>query len=361
MNVYIRVDASIEIGTGHVMRCLTLAEKLQEQGADVRFICREHKGHLIDLITAKGYEVLVLKRPQENGMAPNGRGHTQWLGVPLSVDAHQTKELLMNCPCDLLIVDHYAINEDWEVLLRDQVKKIMVIDDLADRKHDCDFLLDQNFIQDYQNRYDSLLPSYCKTFLGPSYVLLRPEFYHQLKKQKLRTGAVKRILIFYGGIDHTNETGKALSSFLALGRNDIEVDVVVGQSNLYKMEIASICNMYEYLHFHCQIDNMAELMNWADLSIGAGGTTTWERCLLGLPSIVVSIAENQEEICKSLAKGKVITYLGEKETIEQSCLTRHLKILIENEAERTEMSRLSYQLMKDTMVSQQMMIKELMG
>ncbi|MCM3729744.1 UDP-2,4-diacetamido-2,4,6-trideoxy-beta-L-altropyranose hydrolase [Neobacillus cucumis] len=361
MNVYIRVDASIEIGTGHVMRCLTLAEKLQDQGADVRFICREHKGHLIDLIAAKGYEVLVLKRPRDHAMAPSVKGHTQWLGVPLSVDAIQTKELLMNCSVDLLIVDHYAINEDWEVILRDQAKKIMVIDDLADRKHDCDFLLDQNFIEDYRNRYDSLVPSYCKTFLGPSYVLLRPEFYHQFRKQRLRKGAVKRIFIFYGGIDHTNETGKALSAFLALGRNDFEVDVVVGQSNLYKMEIASICNMYEYLHFHCQINNMAELMNLADLAIGAGGTTTWERCLLGLPSIVVSIAENQEEICKSLAKKGVITYLGKKETIEQPCLTQHLKWLIENESKRTEMSLLSFQLMNDTIVSQQMMIKELMG
>jgi len=359
MNVYIRVDASFEIGTGHVMRCLTLAGRLRENGANAHFICREHNGHLCDLIEANGYKVLKLETPQ-NYTVQNGQRHTQWLGVPLSVDAQQTKEKLSNRSVDLLIVDHYAINAEWEGSLRDYTRKIMVIDDLADRNHDCDFLLDQNFIRDYQNRYHSLIPAHCRTFLGPSYVLLRAEFYNELGEQKPRTGAVKRILIFFGGMDSTNETGKALASVLALGRNDLQVDIVVGQSNRNKSEIASICKKYDHLHFHCQIDNIAKLMRLADLSIGAGGTTTWERCFLGLPSITISIAENQEEICESLSKEKVMIYLGKKETIEQTMLTLHLKSLIENEAKRTEMSKLSYQLMRDTMVNQQRMIEEIM-
>lgn len=360
MNVFIRVDASIEIGTGHVMRCLTLAGKLREQGADVHFICREHNGHLCDLIQGKGYDVLQLPAPQANSLEPNASQHAHWLGVPLRVDADQTKDLLTNCTVDLLIVDHYAINAEWEGILRHLAKKIMVIDDLADRKHDCEFLLDQNFIEDFQNRYYSLVPPHCQTFLGPRYVLLRDEFYKQIGMPKLRKGAVKRILIFFGGTDTTNETGKALASVLALDRTDIDIDIVVGQSHRYKHELSSICKRFKHLHFHCQIDNMAEMMRRADLAIGAGGTTTWERCFLGLPSIVLSIAENQEAICQSLAKEKVIAYLGRSETIDQACLTHHLNRLINNEAERMEMSRLSYQLMKDTLVSQQEMIKELM-
>lgn len=360
MNVYIRVDASIEIGTGHVMRCLTLAGRLREQGASVRFICREHNGHLCDLIEANGYKVLKLHLPQEKRKVSVALRHIHLLGVPLSVDAKQTKERLSNDSVDLLIVDHYAIDAEWENSLRDQANKIMVIDDLADRKHDCDFLLDQNFIEDFENRYHSLVPPHCKTFLGPSYVLLRAEFYNRLNEQKLRTGAVKRMLIFFGGMDNTNETGKALASVLDMGRTDLQVDVVVGRSNRNLKEISSICNRYDYLHFHCQIDNMAEMMSQADLSIGAGGTTTWERCFLGLPSLVLSIANNQEEICQSLAKEKVIHYIGNKEKINPPLLTNHLKRLIENEEERTEMSRLSYQLMKNTMERQQIMIKELM-
>ncbi|MGG4199225.1 UDP-2,4-diacetamido-2,4,6-trideoxy-beta-L-altropyranose hydrolase [Peribacillus frigoritolerans] len=360
MNIIIRVDASIEIGTGHVMRCLTLAEKLRKQGNIVRFICREHNGHLCDFIELKGYNVLRLPAIQMNLKIPNYTQYSKWLGVPLSVDATQTKKLLKKCLVDLLIVDHYAINEVWEGSLREISNKIMVIDDLADRKHDCDFLIDQNYYEDYSSRYHSLVPPHCKTFLGPSYVLLRDEFYDQWREKKIRSGSVKRILIFFGGMDQTNETGKALATFLKMGRNDIQVDVVVGRSNRHKTELASICNQYDYLHFYCQVNNIAELMCQADLSIGAGGTTTWERCFLSLPSIVWSIAGNQVEICKTLARKKIIKYLGEKETLEQTFLTQQLENLIGNEVERNEMSRLSYLFMKDNVVNQQTMIKEIM-
>ncbi|WP_057915695.1 UDP-2,4-diacetamido-2,4,6-trideoxy-beta-L-altropyranose hydrolase [Peribacillus muralis] len=360
MNVFIRVDASIDIGIGHVMRCLTLAQKLREQGNMVSFICREHTGHLCDFIEINGYKVLRLPASQVNLKITNYTKHSKWLGVPLSVDATQTKNLLRKGFVDLLIVDHYAINEVWEGSLREVVNKILIIDDLADRKHDCDVLIDQNYFEDYPIRYHSLVPPHCKTFLGPSYVLLRDEFYDQWSEQEIRSGAVKRILIFFGGIDHTNETGKALATFLKMNRNDIQVDVVVGRNNLHKRKLASICKQYNFLHFYCQVANISELMRQADLSIGAGGTTTWERCFLSLPSIVWSIADNQVEICKTLSRKKIIKYLGEKETLEQTFLTQQLENLIENEVERNEMSRLSYLLMKDNIVKHQSMIQQIM-
>ncbi|WP_375091243.1 UDP-2,4-diacetamido-2,4,6-trideoxy-beta-L-altropyranose hydrolase (plasmid) [Peribacillus sp. RS7] len=359
MNVFIRVDASIDIGVGHVTRCLALAGRLRRQGNSVSFICREHNGNLCDFIEINGYKVLRLPASQVNVKIPNYTQHSKWLGVPMSVDAIQTKKLLRKGPVDLLIVDHYAINEVWERNLREISNKILVIDDLADRKHDCDFLIDQNYFEDYPSRYDSLVPPHCKTFLGPSYVLLRDEFYDQWRKQRIRSGSVKRIVIFFGGIDQTNETGKALATFLKMGRNDIQVDVIVGRSNLHKTELASICKQYDFLHFYCQVTNIAELMCQADLSIGAGGTTTWERCFLSLPSIVWSVADNQVEICKTLGRKKIIKYLGEKETLEQTFLTQQLANLIGNEVERNEMSRLSYLLMKDNIVNQQTMIKEI--
>ncbi|MFH0068458.1 UDP-2,4-diacetamido-2,4,6-trideoxy-beta-L-altropyranose hydrolase [Peribacillus sp. NPDC056705] len=362
MIVYIRVDTSNEIGTGHVMRCLTLAKRLRTYKAAVTFICRELTGHLCAWIEGNGFNVVKLPSPSTHVHLPLFTKHSHWLGVPLMVDAAQTKAILAEEEetVDLLIIDHYAINREWEGHLRKVVKKIMVIDDLADRMHDCDFLMDQNIFVDYQNRYFSLVPPHCKTFLGPSYVLLRTEFYEQRKKLKRRIGPVKRILIFFGGIDSTNETGKALAAFLRLGRSDIHVDVVVGQSNCQKQVLASICEQYENLHFHCQVNTMAELLGHADLSIGAGGTTTWERCYLGVPSIVWSVAENQEEICETLARNKIINYLGKKEQIEQTFLSRQLQILIDNEAECSEMSRLSSLLMKDNFVNQRTMVAEIM-
>lgn len=359
MNVFIRVDASYEIGSGHLMRCLTLAERLRLKGANVTFICREHVGHLCNLIDEKKFTVLKLPAPNKEWKLPLLTPHSNWLGVPWYIDAKETESLLQGHLVDLLIIDHYAINYKWEHSLKDMVKNIMVIDDLADRKHQCKVLLDTTVLVN-SNRYQALVPSHCKLFLGPSYVLLRPEFYEEKLQMKVRTGLVKRILIFFGGFDHTNETGKALSYFLELGRNDINVDVVVGQQNIHKRRLKEICEQYSNLHFHCQVNNMATLMRHADLSIGAGGTTTWERCYLGLPTIVLSIAENQKLICELLGKKKIIKYLGEVHTVSQTTLTKQLQKFIENEQERIEMSKLSIELMKDNFVNQQTMIEDIM-
>lgn len=359
MNVFIRVDASNEIGSGHLMRCLTLAETLRLRGANVTFICREHVGHLCNLIDTKKFNVFKLPAPNKEWKQPLLTPHSNWLGVPWFIDAKETKLLLQRHSVDLLIIDHYAIDCKWECTLKNMVKNIMVIDDLGDRKHHCDLLLDPTVL-DNSNRYQTLVPSDCKLFLGPSYVLLRPEFYEEKSLLKLRTGLVKRILIFFGGFDLTNETGKALSSFLELGRHDIEVDVVVGQQNIHKHKLQGICEQYSNFHFHYQVNNIAILMRIADLSIGAGGTTAWERCFLGLPAVVLSIAENQKFICESLGKMKVIKYLGESHTVDQSSLTLQLNKFIENEQERTEMSQLATILMKDNFVNLETMIGEIM-
>ncbi|MED3746323.1 UDP-2,4-diacetamido-2,4,6-trideoxy-beta-L-altropyranose hydrolase [Peribacillus psychrosaccharolyticus] len=342
-----------------MIRCLTLAEKLRRHGAEVRFICREHVGHLCDLIEIKGYTVLRLPLVQEKQSLPADTAQSQWLRVSQQQDAAQTKRLLKKEAVDLLVIDHYAINEVWESILRETTKKIMVIDDLADRKHDCDFLLDQNDYDEYQLRYKSLVPAPCKTFLGPNFVLFRSEFYFPVKR-RIRRGPVKRLLLFFGGSDQTNETKKALHAFLALNRTDIQIDLVVGQTNLHKKELAHICKQYDFLTFHYQVNYLAELMYKADLSIGAGGTTTWERCMMGLPSIVWSIADNQVKICENAGRKKIVAYLGKKEEVETSLVSKQLCSLLGNETARTEMSIRGYLLMKNNRLSQQMLVQEIM-
>lgn len=359
MQAFIRVDSSIDIGTGHVMRCLTLGKSLRKLGVTVRFICREHPGHSCDFIGENGFEVLRLPVCKVYGHIQFHSQYSEWLGVPLMEDALQTKEILKNQQVDLLVIDHYAIDESWERIFRGISKRIIVIDDLANRKHDCDILIDQNYYEDFHSRYQTLVPHQCKLFLGPNYAILREEFHEQWKKQKIRDGSMSTILIFFGGIDQTNETKRAIDSFLRLGRDDIRVDVVVGRSNPHLKELEMICRRYENLHVHCQVSNIAEMMCQADLSIGAGGSTTWERCYLSLPSIVWSIAENQVEICKELGSKKVIKYIGEKEKIEDSFITQQLDEMINNEMERHVMSHISYHFMKDIRVSQQVMIEEM--
>lgn len=312
MKIIFRADASIQIGSGHVMRCLTLADRLRERGATVHFICRELPGHLGGLLVDKGYPVGWLPAPGSDDPAiPTHTAHSAWLGVPWQADAEQPRAMLAGLPeVDWLIVDHYALDRTWEAQMRPLVERIMVIDDLADRPHDCDLLLDQNLYPNLEHRYDNLVPTDCRKLLGPRYALLRPEFGEARKTLRVRDGSIRRILIFFGGSDPTNETTKALEAIRLLDRPDINVDVVVGETNPHKEKVKTLCATLPNVIYHCQVSNMAELMAAADLAIGAGGATTWERCCLGLPSVVCIIADNQVEMTNALANDGCLLSLG---------------------------------------------------
>jgi len=323
--VTFRVDASLQIGSGHVMRCLTLADELKHRGANVIFICREHPGHLTSMIENKGYKVELLPRTEiEYISSAKDVAHAAWLGVPLHQDADDTITALKRTKPNWLIVDHYAIDNRWETKLRPYVGKIMVIDDLADRPHDCDLLLDQNLYQKLETRYDNMVPQSCHNLLGPKYALLRSEFASARKKLRQRDGHVRRLLVFFGGVDPTNETEKTLQALIGNIDHQIEVDVVVGSGNIHKEQIQDLCSAQNGFIFHCQVDNMAELMAAADLAIGAGGTATWERCALGLPAIVISVADNQINIAYSADKAGVVSYLGESSNVKVSELTNKI-------------------------------------
>ncbi len=199
----------------------------------------------------------------------------------------------------------------------------MVIDDLANRKHNCDIILDQNYYADMKLRYQGLVPKYCNQLLGPEYALLRKEFYVAKKTLRKRSGTIKNILVFFGGSDPSNETGKTLEALIQLKTTDLAINVVVGASNPHKDSLKLICDINNF-NYLCQVSNMAQLMAEADLAIGAGGTTTWERCFLELPSIVIAIAENQVGLCEEAAKAGVITFLGVKECVTAKIIANEL-------------------------------------
>lgn len=311
MSIYIRVDSSIDIGTGHVMRCLTLADVLQKSGGVIYFICRDLPGNICSLIEQKGYKVHYLSSlnsGKRNSQTPNP---SNLPGIDLQADAEQTISILKtDNSIDWLIMDHYALDSRWEMQMRGYVKKIMVIDDIADRKHECDLLLDQNLYDSMESRYDNLVPGQCTKLLGPRYALLRQEFRDVRKNLKERDGSIKKIIIFFGGADSTNETSKALEAIRLLNRPDIAVDVVVGSSNPNKEQIKETCMQMINVNYFCQVDNMAYLMADADLAIGAGGTTTWERCCVGLPAITIVIADNQSGLVRKLSDAGGLVNLG---------------------------------------------------
>ncbi|MGE7695961.1 UDP-2,4-diacetamido-2,4,6-trideoxy-beta-L-altropyranose hydrolase [Lysinibacillus sp. NPDC094177] len=303
MNVFIRVDASIEMGTGHVMRCLTLAHRLEKEGKNIAFICRRAEGDCIDLLGQQGFYVYKL---------PINKGSLwTYVSEQWEKDAEETIEILRQHYVEMLIIDHYSIDFKWELAIRPFTKEIMIIDDLANRQHDCDILLDQNFYLNMDSRYDGLVPSTAKLLLGPTNALLREEFIEAKKYIKSFKGKIERLFVFFGGSDPTNETEKVLLAIKPIiDHYNLVVDVVVGNSNPNKLKIKRLCNEIEKAHYHCQVNNIAELMTHADLAIGAGGATTWERIFLQLPTIVIAVAENQIEIAKATHQKGVCIYLG---------------------------------------------------
>lgn len=341
MNVCFRTDASIEIGSGHVMRCLTLAEALHASGATVRFFCRELLGNLSDYIENKGFPVTRLSVPENMTASLEGTFHARWLGVPWQADAEEVIEALGTLSRPVwMVVDHYAIALEWENKIRPSVGNIMVIDDLADRCHDCDVLLDQNMYDQMEHRYDELVPDAAEKLLGPKYALLRQEFFEARKRLVKRDSTVRRILVFFGGCDPSNQTKKALDAISLAGRDDLYVDVVVGSNNPHKTEIESLCRKRPLTGFHCQINNMAELMLAADLAIGGGGATTWERMCVGLPALIISLAENQVKLSEDLAKINAIEYIGAYTEADSSSISAALNRLLQDEPRLKRMSEI---------------------
>ena len=338
MRVLIRVDASVNLGTGHVMRCLTLAGELRALGAEVVFVSRELLGHLCDTIAGLGFSVRRLPAP----VAPD----TGWLGVKPELDRDQTRDILsQEGGADWLVIDHYSLDQQWESALRPWAKHLMVIDDLANRRHDADLLLDQNLCAGMETRYKGLVPEGCRMLLGPRFALLRPEFRQAKRRNHARNGQVRRLLVFFGGVDLTNETGKALSALGRVNWPRLEVDVVVGASNPHLAALREHCEHLSGVTLHVATRNMAELMARADLALGAGGATTWERCYLGLPALILTLAENQVALAEAVDAAGAAWNLGPAETVGVDAFAREIQRILASPDEIAGVSRRALTLM----------------
>ena len=302
LQVAFRADASIRIGTGHVMRCLTLADTLRARGADCMFLCRPHEGHLLDLITARGHQGLAL--PPASSAAKTDHLYGEWLGADPLEDAWHAREALAARRVQALVVDHYALDQTWEQVLRPVCHRLMVIDDLADRAHDCDLLLDQNLGRT-ESDYQPWTPASAKRLTGPRYALLRPEF-AQWREVSLRRRSVPRLqtlLITLGGVDARNMTVRVLAVLAHAALSPaLQIVVVCGSHSPWLAEVrAQAAAMPRPTRVLVGVDDMARWMAESDLAIGAAGSTSWERCCLGLPTWLTVLADNQRGAADALA------------------------------------------------------------
>ncbi len=342
MNFVFRTDAAVAIGTGRVMRCLTLADVLREAGARVAFVCREHPGHLCDRIEARGFPVSRLPSRNSHSLPDPKRSYASWLGVSSQEeDAQETRAAIEACEerPDWLIVDHYAIDAQWERSLRRSVARVMVIDDLADRCHDCNLLLDQNYYHDAASRYDNLVPGGSSRLLGPGYALLRPEF--ALIRASVAATSPPRLFVSVGGSDRFGVGARVIAALSLLGSRAPAADIVVGEAGL---SVANSAAGLDDINVHGFVENIANLMARCSFAVGAGGSSTWERCALGLPSLVVIVAENQRRMVEDLARAGFVVNLGSFVDLGVEELARAIAALLDDEPGRARLRRAGLEL-----------------
>ncbi|WP_110655827.1 UDP-2,4-diacetamido-2,4,6-trideoxy-beta-L-altropyranose hydrolase [Salinicola halimionae] len=332
-----RVDASLEIGTGHVMRCLTLATALRErQRAACHFLCREHHGHLIDMIESRGFTVYRLKMSdmtQESTSGPDQEPpfHAHWLGTNWQTDAQESAIYLEKLNPDWLVVDHYALEAQWERVACPARSRLLVIDDLADRCHSADILLDQNVL-DHQSEdlYRKLVNPECRLLLGPRYALLKKEYAVLAEALPERDGQISRVLVFVGGSDPFHLTERYLEALAAPEFEHLFIDVVLGKNHPKPSVVERFVKDRHGARLYSGLTSLAALMVRADLMLGAGGTTNWERMCLGLTSIVVSVAHNQDEINQKLSSQKLISFLGGVNSVSVKCIRTAIRCSLDD-------------------------------
>ena len=293
-HIVFRADSSSKIGWGHILRCSALAQRFKEKNYKVSFIVRPHLNNISHILNKNGFNIFYLKDKKYC-----------W-----KEDAIQTKNIIKNIgQIDWLIMDNYGLDAKWENVVRPFVKKLMVIDDMTLRTHECDLLLDQNYYKNTNKLYSKFIPKESKILLGPKFALIRNNFYEKRKKLKLRSGEINRILISFGGSDNIHEILKVMNAITELDKK-IEVDLLLPNLNQNYTEIQKLLSKFTNITIHYQNLDIVKLMINADLSIGAGGSSNWERCCLGLPSVVSIFAKNQLQLTTELAEKGCIVNLG---------------------------------------------------
>jgi UDP-2,4-diacetamido-2,4,6-trideoxy-beta-L-altropyranose hydrolase len=343
--VLFRADASLDMGSGHVMRCLTLAQELRALGAQCHFICREHPGNLCDVIEERDFKVHRLPLESEEAGPINDRqNYLDWLGASWQADAEACRVILSQHPPDCLVVDHYALDHRWEMSVMtglSNIPRLLVIDDLANRHHIADLLLDQNLGRKEED-YQGLVPRACRLLVGPRYAMLRGEFREWRQTSLCRRAEqkeLKRLLINLGGVDKDNVTGQILHTLTNCDLpRDLEIEVVMGASAPWRDLVAAQSeNMLWPTHVAISAGDMARRMTEADLAIGAAGSTSWERCCLGLPTLLVVLAENQQISASALHTAGAAIYIGDADTCTER-LKAELQKLTVKPSSLTEMA-----------------------
>jgi UDP-2,4-diacetamido-2,4,6-trideoxy-beta-L-altropyranose hydrolase len=335
--VALRVDASVELGSGHLIRCTALALALRRVGIDSTFVCAQLPGSLEQELARGGFEVARL----------TGVRAAVGSATPFAIDEHADsaatqRALQARGTYECVISDHYGVGHVWQSGVRPLAPLLVAIDDLADRRLEADVVLNQNPGSDY--RYRGLVPKGCRQLLGPRFALLRPEFAAARARLSRGTQVRDRVVLFAGGGDPGNATGAVLDAWELASLVDQPLDVVIGAQNTRAVELRARCDRMQGVTLHVQTDRMADLLVGSRLLIGAAGSVSWERCCLGVASLMFSIADNQKQNLSFLTARRTGIDLGEAPGLAPRTLSGLLRKIVARPRLLERMGRRAAQL-----------------
>lgn len=338
MRTVFRVDAAPHIGSGHLARCLTLARQLVRRGASVTFVVRDHEPGWYGRVSGAGLPIVSLPKP-DAATTRSSDAYRSWVGVPPTVDAQQTLESIGPDGCDLIIVDHYGLDAEWERQVRGAAGRIMAIEDLHDRRHDVDILLDQNLSAHERAGGGADLGVASGALLGPRYALLDPSYRHARDLHVPSSDAARRVVVYFGGADPDGLTLRTLEVLADLRFEHLEVDVVLGTATAHCDEVESLAAVRGRTRIHSNLPSLAGLLLDCDLAVGGAGATSWERACLGVPSVVVALAANQLDNGEALERAGAARYLGAIDQVTDQGLRDAVDGLVTDASARRSMAR----------------------
>ena len=315
------------------MRCLTLANALKSAGKHCHFICRKQPGDFSSKLIADGHSVYLLNTQSLNTHITT-RAHAQTSGLTIDLldqttDAEHTAAILEKLRPGWLIVDHYELDKTWETSIGNHHKKLLVIDDLADRSHKADILIDQNLGRRSCD-YIDLVPESTRLFIGPKYALLRPEFaaMREASLQRRQRPALRKLIISMGGYDQPDATSCVLNAIRRCQLHpDTQIEIILSDDAPWLDRVKEVAKAMPWdTDLLTSPQNMAQLLTTADLVIGAVGSSSWERCCLGLPTLLITIAKNQQGSAQALSNAGAGILIGTMNEI-QTQLPRQLERL----------------------------------
>ena len=333
MNVVFRLDASKNIGMGHLSRCRNLAFFLNKKGAKIDFVLRNLDRNFKNFLNHKKYKLNYLPNNRIFNKTLNSDSEKLWPRLLQKIDAKETKKFLSKKKIEWLIVDHYGLNYRWEKDLNNSVKNIMVIDDHLNREHFCNLFLNQNFTKSSTSFSNKYLPKKCKLLLGPKYSLLDKNYSDLRKKIKIKNNKkIKNILVTFGGTNMKNLISKIISVFNCKELHKINLTIITKERHIDSLKHKKNLNQPS-IKFMPLVKNLSQYILKSDFCIGAGGTTNWERMCLGVPTLVFPIAPNQVEISNNLKKKKLIYLIKNYKGMNIKNLRKKIIEIINNRKE----------------------------